>query len=65
MRKQLLFSAAIAALSFIGAQSASAVEHVEAGRLDCDVSAGLGVIVGSQQDMSCVFTPSDGGAKED
>ncbi|TWF58854.1 DUF992 domain-containing protein [Neorhizobium alkalisoli] len=65
MRKTLIYSAAIAALSIMGVQSAFAAEHVEAGRLECDVSAGLGVIVGSQQDMSCVFTPSDGAAKED
>jgi hypothetical protein len=64
MRKTLIYSAVIAAVAGLGAFSASAAEHVEAGRLDCDVAAGLGVIVGSQQEMSCVFTPSDGAAKE-
>lgn len=65
MRKTLLYFALIATLAGLGANSAFAAEHVEAGRLDCDVSAGLGVIVGAQQEMSCVFTPSDGAAKED
>lgn len=64
MRKTLIYSVAFAALTVLGAGAALAAEHVEAGRLDCDVSSGLGVIVGSQQDMKCVFTPSDGGAKE-
>jgi hypothetical protein len=65
MRKTLLYSFLIVTLAGLGATSALAAEHVEAGRLDCDVSAGLGVIVGAQQEMSCVFTPSDGAAKED
>ncbi len=50
--------------AFASVGTAFAAEHVEAGRLDCDVSAGLGVIVGSQQEMSCIFTPSDGAEKE-
>lgn len=64
MRRTALLLAAIASLAGFATTSASAAEHVEAGRLDCDVSAGFGVIVGSQQDMSCVFTPSDGAATE-
>ncbi|KQY36899.1 DUF992 domain-containing protein (plasmid) [Agrobacterium tumefaciens] len=64
MRKSLISSLALVAVIGLGASSATAAEHVEAGRLDCDVSAGLGVIVGSQQKMNCVFTPSDGTAKE-
>lgn len=65
MRKPLIYSAVIAVLAGLGAHSVYAAEHVEAGRLDCDVSAGLGVIVGSQQETNCVFTPADGAAKED
>jgi len=39
-------------------------EHAEVGKLDCDVSAGIGVIVGSKQDVRCTFQPSQGGASE-
>ncbi|KQV70478.1 hypothetical protein ASC90_08790 [Rhizobium sp. Root1220] len=46
------------------ANGAAAAQHVEAGKLDCDVSAGIGVIIGSQQDMNCVFTPSAPGPTE-
>lgn len=42
--------------------SARAAEHVEVGKLDCDVSAGIGAIVGSKQDVKCVFNPSATGA---
>lgn len=36
-------------------------DHVEVGSLNCDISAGLGVIIGSQRDMQCLFTPADPG----
>ena len=32
--------------------------------MDCDVSAGIGVIIGAQQEVSCDFIPTDGGAKQ-
>ena len=32
--------------------------------LDCDLSAGIGVIVGMQQDVACVFNPSGQGQAE-
>ncbi len=41
----------LAPVSAIAAQS-------EVGKLDCDVSAGIGVIIGSKQEVSCTFTPS-------
>jgi hypothetical protein len=49
-----------AALAFVLA-SASAepagAQQVRAGLLTCDVSAGIGLIITSQKDLSCVFTP--------
>ena len=33
----------------------------DVGKLDCDVSKGIGVIVGSKQDLDCTFTPSASG----
>lgn len=35
--------------------------QADVGKLDCDVSKGIGVIVGSKQDVDCTFTPSAAG----
>jgi hypothetical protein len=55
------FAAALIA-AFIG--SAQAQERVQAGQLTCDVSAGIGLIIGSQRNVSCTFTPSSPGPIE-
>jgi uncharacterized protein DUF992 len=44
--------------------SAQAQERVQAGQLTCDVSAGIGLIIGSQRNVSCTFTPSSPGPIE-
>jgi hypothetical protein len=41
-----------------------AQERVQAGQLTCDVSAGIGLIIGSQRNVSCTFTPSTPGPIE-
>ncbi|WP_368517262.1 DUF992 domain-containing protein [Rhizobium sp.] len=64
MRTHLLAAAILAAASLNNATQAIAAEHVEVGRLDCDVSAGIGVIVGSQQEIKCVFAPSAPGPSD-
>ncbi|MDI7864231.1 DUF992 domain-containing protein [Rhizobiaceae bacterium n13] len=56
MRSILIGSALV--LATIGGIGAASAEHAEVGQLDCDVSAGIGVIVGSKQDVSCEFKPS-------
>src|SRR6266849_3506504 len=43
---------------------ASAQDRVKAGTLTCDISAGIGLIVGSQKQVSCMFTPSQPGPRE-
>jgi hypothetical protein len=50
------------ALAASGAQAAP--EHVKAGTLDCDVSGGIGYIIGSQKQMTCMFVPASGGRRE-
>jgi hypothetical protein len=42
------------------AQSASAQDSLKVGRLRCEVSAGLGLIIASTQEMECVFTSTLG-----
>jgi hypothetical protein len=43
---------------------AQAQERVQAGTLTCDVSAGIGFIIGSQRTMNCTFQPSGPGPVE-
>jgi Protein of unknown function (DUF992) len=53
---------ALAALSFSG-ETAQA-QRVRTGVLNCDVSAGLGLIIGSQRTVNCLFTPDTPGPQE-
>jgi hypothetical protein len=46
------------ALAIAAGGSARAQERVQSGSLTCDVSAGIGLIIGSQRNVSCTFTPS-------
>ena len=43
---------------------AQAQERVQAGRLGCDISSGIGLIIGSQRALNCAFTPSLPGPAE-
>jgi hypothetical protein len=54
--------AALALAALTG--TAQAQQHVQAGSLTCDVSAGIGLIIGSQRTVSCTFTPSTPGPIE-
>jgi hypothetical protein len=50
----------LAALVLAAGLSTAAVaqDRVRAGSLTCDVSAGIGFIIGSQRTVHCTFTPS-------
>jgi hypothetical protein len=39
--------------------SAQPQDRVQAGVLNCDVSGGLGLIIGSQKEVTCQFLPTD------
>ncbi len=43
----------------------AAAQRVKMGLLTCDVSAGIGYIIGSRKDISCAFTPEGAGRRED
>jgi Protein of unknown function (DUF992) len=64
MRRAVLGAmiAALAAGSF-GGPSAQA-QRIRAGVLNCDVSAGIGLIIGSQRQVNCLFTPDVPGPQE-
>ena len=62
MSRVFAILAAVMIAAFTG--SAQAQERVQAGQLTCDVSAGIGLIIGSQRTVSCTFTPSSPGPIE-
>jgi uncharacterized protein DUF992 len=43
---------------------AQAPARSKAGTLTCDISAGMGMIIGSKKDVSCMFTPAARGPRE-
>ena len=51
------------ALAIASAEPAAA-QRIKAGVLTCDVSAGLGFIIGSSKSVSCVFRPDQAGPTE-
>lgn len=53
----MLAAAAVAAAAFTA--SAQPQDRVQAGVLNCDVSGGLGLIIGSQKEVTCQFLPAD------
>jgi len=58
------FATVAAAQGTVGV-AADRPEQVKVGTLGCDVSAGIGMIIGSQRQMTCLFTPADvGGPRE-
>lgn len=61
LRPIMLAGAAL--LSIVAIQSAHA-QSVKTGDLRCDVSSGIGAIIGSQQAINCTFTPSQPGSPQ-
>jgi hypothetical protein len=51
---------AAACLTAGGAQA----QRIKAGVLNCDVSGGIGLIIGSQKSVSCIFSPDRPGPQE-
>src|SRR5258707_1949232 len=62
MFRTIITSAALVLAALSG--SAQAQDRIQAGSLTCDVSAGIGLIIGSQRTVSCTFTPSSPGPIE-
>jgi hypothetical protein len=55
----------VAALMLAMACEPSTAQQTRAGVLTCDVSAGIGFIIGSKKDVSCSFSPEGQGRPED
>jgi hypothetical protein len=64
MHKSFYFVAVVAALAAPLPASAQAANRTKAGTLTCDISGGIGLIVTSKKTVSCIFTPSQPGARE-
>jgi hypothetical protein len=62
--RSLAAAAAAVLAAGVFADSANAQGRVRAGVLDCDVSGGLGLIIGSRKVMACTFTPAQPGPRE-
>src|SRR5947209_3680035 len=54
--------ALVLAMAMIDRASA---QRIRAGLLTCDVSAGVGFIIGSKKEMACVFSPEGPGRRDD
>jgi hypothetical protein len=64
MMKMSCAAAALAlAVASIGPAAAQPM-RVKSGVLDCDVSSGIGLIIGSQKSLQCAFTPDQPGPRE-
>ncbi|MDE1994126.1 MAG: DUF992 domain-containing protein [Rhizobiaceae bacterium] len=55
---RILSNLSAAIVLTIAGSTAALAEQIKVGQLDCDLSAGLGAIIGSQQEVNCLFTPS-------
>jgi Protein of unknown function (DUF992) len=64
MRKFAISGAVTGSIIAVGASFAQIPEHVQAGRLTCDISGGIGFIIGSQKALNCSFVPSLPGPPE-
>ncbi len=56
---------AVAIALAIASAEPVAAQRIRAGLLTCDVSAGIGLIITSQKQVSCAFKPNQPGRQED
>jgi len=67
MRKKMTAFAALAlaaAVAIPAPAMAQGRDRTKVGTLTCDISAGLGLIIASKKDLTCMFTPAQPGARE-
>jgi hypothetical protein len=60
----LLKASVVAALSAATVFAGPAAARTQLGTLECDVSAGAGMVIASQREMVCTFAPVRGGLRE-
>jgi hypothetical protein len=67
MHKRLSALAALAVVAAVASPAPSMAqgrERTKAGILTCDISAGIGLIITSKKELTCMFTPSQPGPRE-
>ena len=67
MQKRLSAFAAmavVAAMAMPGKSMAQGRQRTKVGSLTCDISAGIGLIITSKKQLTCMFTPSQPGPRE-
>ncbi len=57
-------TAAALAVAAMQAPAAAQRSGTKVGTLTCDISAGIGVIIASKKNLTCMFTPSQPGPRE-
>lgn len=57
-------AAAVLSLTATASVRAQGPDTVQAGVLDCDISAGIGLIVTSKKDVTCIFKPVNNAPQE-
>jgi hypothetical protein len=55
---------ALVAAVAMPASTVAAPEHTKVGTLTCDISGGIGLIITSKKNVTCMFTPSVQGPRE-
>ena len=66
MHKPLSVLAAVAVVAAVATPLPVMAQagRVKAGTLTCDISGGIGLIITSHKDVSCIFTPTEPGPRE-
>ena len=67
MHRRLSALAALAVVAAVASPAPSMAqdrERTKAGTLTCDISAGIGLIITSKKQLTCMFTPSQPGPRE-
>ncbi len=59
------FGIGLAIIVLVVPSDPSGAQEARAGVLTCDVSAGIGLVLGSQKELSCAFAPKGSGRRED
>lgn len=59
-----LAALAVAAAAFLPGPTFAQGERVKAGTLTCDISGGIGLIITSKKDLTCMYTPAASGPRE-
>ena len=64
LRRSVMVALGLALAAVSASPQAAQAQRIRAGVLNCDVSGGIGLIIGSQRTVNCLFTPDIPGPQE-